>query len=103
VLPTTILRSSKRYPNQIAFMRGANPFWNERLTRAAVDETKIAGFGDLALIPILTKEELRSLRPSVLLPQNMDGDIAIGRWTSGTSGRPTVNFWSTMTMLPWSR
>jgi phenylacetate-CoA ligase len=81
--------------DQIAFMRGANPFWSERLAHAAVDETKIVGLDDLARIPILTKEELRSLRPAVLLPQDMGGDIAIGRWTSGTSGRPTVNFWST--------
>jgi phenylacetate-CoA ligase len=81
--------------DQIAFMRGANPFWRERLANAAVDETKITGPGDLARIPILTKQELRSLRPVVLLPQNIDSDIAIGRWTSGTSGRPTVNFWST--------
>jgi phenylacetate-coenzyme A ligase PaaK-like adenylate-forming protein len=81
--------------DQIAFMRSANPFWNERLARAAVDETKIAGFVDLARIPILTKHELRSLRPAVLLPQSSGRDIAIGRWTSGTSGRPTVNLWST--------
>lgn len=81
--------------DQIAFMCAVNPFWNERLARAAVDESRIAGLDDLARIPILTKEELRSLRPTVLLPQNIDRDIAIGRWTSGTSGRPTVNFWST--------
>lgn len=78
--------------DQIAFMRGVNPFWNERLACAAVDETKIIDPEDLARIPILTKQELRALRPAVLLPQNL-GDIAIGRWTSGTSGRPTVNFW----------
>jgi phenylacetate-CoA ligase len=81
--------------DQIAVMRAVNPFWRERLARAAVDESKIAGFDDLARIPILTKEELRSLRPEVLLPQNAGGEIALGRWTSGTSGRPTVNFWST--------
>ena len=66
-----------------------------RRARAAVDEFRIAGLDELARIPILTKEELRSLRPTVLLPQKMGGDIAIGRWTSGTSGLPTVNFWST--------
>jgi phenylacetate-coenzyme A ligase PaaK-like adenylate-forming protein len=81
--------------DQIAVMRNVNPFWRERLARAAVDESKIAGFDDLAQIPVLTKDELRSLRPDVLLPQNTGGDIAFGRWTSGTSGRPTVNFWST--------
>jgi phenylacetate-coenzyme A ligase PaaK-like adenylate-forming protein len=62
--------------DQIAVMRTVNPFWRERLARAAVDESKIAGFDDLARIPILTKEELRSLRPEVLLPQNAGGEIA---------------------------
>jgi phenylacetate-CoA ligase len=80
--------------DQISFTRATVPFWRERLSNAAVDESRIAGFADLALIPILTKEELRHLRPAVLLPEGKRTDIAIGRWTSGTSGRPTVNFWS---------
>jgi hypothetical protein len=41
----------------------------QKLTVGAVDESKIVGFDNLARIPILTKEELRSLRPEVLLPR----------------------------------
>ena len=80
---------------QIAFMRDKVPFWRERLSKSSVDEAKIEGFTDLTRIPIFTKEELRDLRPAELLPEGSRPKIAVGRWTSGTSGRPTVNFWST--------
>jgi phenylacetate-CoA ligase len=89
---THLLEALRR---QIVFMRDEVPFWRERLTKSSVDEAKIEGFAGLAQIQIFTKEELRDLRPAVLLPEGSRRTIAVGRWTSGTSGRPTVNFWST--------
>ena len=79
---------------QIAFVRAKVPFWRERLATAAVDEDTIETIADLARFPILSKEELRALRPAVLLPEERLSDLQICRWTSGTSGRPTVSFWS---------
>ena len=79
---------------QIAFMRAKVPFWRERLAALAVDEARIETMGDLARFRILSKEELRTLRPAVLLPDEPLSDLQVCRWTSGTSGRPTVNFWS---------
>jgi phenylacetate-CoA ligase len=79
---------------QIAFMRATVPFWRERLTRFDVDESRIETIADLAHIPVLTKDELRALRPATLLPDERPCDLLLCRWTSGTSGRPTVNFWS---------
>jgi phenylacetate-CoA ligase len=80
--------------HQIAFMRAKVPFWRERLSTAVVDENKIESLADLARIPILTKEDLRTIRPAVLLPEEGRRKLRVCRWTSGTSGRPTVNFWS---------
>jgi phenylacetate-CoA ligase len=80
--------------HQIAFMRAKVPFWRERLSKAVVDECKIESIADLAQVPILTKEELRAIRPAVLLPDESRLELKVCRWTSGTSGRPTVNFWS---------
>jgi len=80
--------------HQIAFMRAKVPFWHERLSNAAVDERKIERLADLARVPILTKEELRAIRPPVPLPSENLLELQICRWTSGTSGRPTVNFWT---------
>ena len=80
--------------HQIAFMRAKVPFWRERLSQAGVNEDKIETLADLAQVPILAKEELRAIRPSVLLPQENRPELQVCRWTSGTSGRPTVNFWS---------
>jgi len=79
---------------QIAFMRTKVPFWRERLAKVPIEEVKIETLTDLAYFPILSKEELRALRPAVLLPDEPVPDIQLCRWTSGTSGRPTVNFWS---------
>ena len=80
--------------HQIAFMRDKVPFWHDRLEAAGVDEDGIETFADLARIPILSKEELRGLRPRALIPEDSALDLQIARWTSGTTGRPTVNFWS---------
>ena len=80
--------------HQIAFMRAEVPFWRERLSADAVDESKFESLSDLAQVPILTKEELRDIRPAVLLPEEGRRELLVCRWTSGTSGRPTVNFWS---------
>src|SRR5207245_3307357 len=61
---------------------------------ASVDEDKIQTMADLARLPILSKEELRAMRPAVLLPDERLAEMQVCRWTSGTSGQPTVNFWS---------
>jgi phenylacetate-CoA ligase len=79
---------------QIAFMRAKVPFWRERLAKVTVDEGRIETMADLSHFPILSKEELRAIRPAVLLPNESLSDMQVCRWTSGTSGRPTVNFWS---------
>ena len=79
---------------QIAFMRAKVPYWRERLAAAGVEESQIETKFDLARLPILSKEELRSIRPSALLPDERVAAMGVCRWTSGTSGRPTVNFWS---------
>src|SRR5262245_29947267 len=63
-------------------------------TRAGVTEERIQTIGDLRRIPIFSKEELRSTQPAALLPNPGAFPPHVGRWTSGTSGRPTVNFWT---------
>jgi len=75
-------------------MRAQVPFWRERLSKVVVDESKIESLADLAQVPILAKDELRAIRPAVLLPEEGRRELKVCRWTSGTSGRPTVNFWS---------
>src|SRR5262245_38321313 len=79
---------------QIGYMRAAVPYWSERLSLARVDEEKIESLADLAVLPIFTKAELRALPPMELVPQEARADIAVGRWTSGTTGRPTASFWT---------
>jgi phenylacetate-CoA ligase len=88
------IQLSEAVRDQITFMRTVVPFWHERLSRASVDEATITSLADLARVPLLTKEEFRALRPQALMPKPVSCDIAMGRWTSGTSGRPTVSFWS---------
>src|SRR5215467_9865359 len=75
---------------QIAFARAKVPFWRERLAAHGVDETRIETMDNLARLPILSKEEFRALRPAALLPHGHPSDLQVCRWTSGTSGRPTV-------------
>jgi phenylacetate-CoA ligase len=79
---------------QIGYMRAAVPYWSQRLSSEGVDEEKIENLADLAALPILTKAELRALPPMELVPQEARTDVAIGRWTSGTTGRPTASFWT---------
>jgi phenylacetate-CoA ligase len=79
---------------QITYMRATVPFWHERLSNASVDEQRLETLADLATVPIFTKAELRATRPELLLPSDTRSELKICRWTSGTSGRPTVNFWS---------
>src|SRR5262249_15688873 len=79
---------------QIVYMRAAVPYWSQRLSSARVDEEKIESRADLAALPIFTKAELRGLPPMELVPQEARADVAVGRWTSGTTGRPTASFWT---------
>jgi len=79
---------------QVAFMCEAVPFWRERLRAATIREGRIETLTDLRHFPILSKEELRAARPADLLPDESRSDIQLGRWTSGTTGRPTVSFWT---------
>jgi phenylacetate-CoA ligase len=79
---------------QIGYMRTAVPYWSQRLSSARVHEAQIKSLADLAALPILTKVELRALPPMELVPQEARADIAVGRWTSGTTGQPTASFWT---------
>ena len=79
---------------QIGYMRAAVPYWSKRLSSARVDEEKIGSLADLAALPVFTKAELRTLPPMDLVPQEARADVAVGRWTSGTTGRPTASFWT---------
>jgi phenylacetate-CoA ligase len=80
--------------NQITYMCASVPFWEDRFTKANVEEKKIECLADLSQVPILTKAEFRATPPVQLLPDEALSKIKVGRWTSGTTGRPTVNFWS---------
>lgn len=71
--------------SQIAFMRAKVPYWRERLATTGVGETSIETMRDLGRFPVLSKEELRSIRPSALLPEGRLADMVVCRWTSGTS------------------
>jgi hypothetical protein len=79
---------------QIGFMRAAVPYWSLCLSSARVDEEKIESLADLATLPIFTKADLRALPPMELVAKEAYADIAVGRWTSGTTGRPTASFWT---------
>jgi phenylacetate-coenzyme A ligase PaaK-like adenylate-forming protein len=79
---------------QISYMRATVPYWSERLSLARIDEEKIRSFADLAALPVLTKAELRMLPPMDLVPREWRADVSVGRWTSGTTGRPTPSFWT---------
>jgi len=79
---------------QVAFMRTEVPFWSERLRAAAPSEERIDTLRDLGHFPVLSKEDLRATRPVDLLPPANRSDIQLGRWTSGTTGRPTASFWT---------
>ena len=79
---------------QIAFMRERVPFWTERLEAASVDESQLGDLSDLGRFPVLEKAELRGLPPSELLPASSSGRVEVCRWTSGTTGRPTVSMWT---------
>ena len=79
---------------QISYMRAAVPYWSKRLSSARVDEEKIRSLADLAALPVLTKAELRMLPPMDLVPREARADVSVGRWTSGTTGRPTASFWT---------
>jgi hypothetical protein len=75
-------------------MRVAVPYWFQRLSSSRFNEEKIESLDDLAALPRLTKAEFRALQPMELVPQEVRPDVAVGRWTSGTTGRPTASFWT---------
>lgn len=79
---------------QIAFMRDSVPFWTERLEAASIDESQLGELSDLGRFPVLEKAEFRGLPPGELLPASSSGQVEVCRWTSGTTGRPTVSMWT---------
>jgi phenylacetate-CoA ligase len=82
------------FRRQLWYARNNVPYWNDRLSNAKVDETNIESLSDLSNIPVLTKEEIRSALPLELLPRSNVSKLSINRWTSGTTGKPTVSFWT---------
>ena len=84
----------KALRKQIGYMRAAVPYWSKRLSLARVDEERIGSLVDLAALPVFTKAELRTLSPMDLVPREVRAEVAVGRWTSGTTGRPTASFWT---------
>src|SRR5262245_48083107 len=79
---------------QIALMRKFVHLCRDRLRMARVDEDSSQAMPDLSLMPGVPTERVRATRPAALLPNGEHLDLHVGRWTSGTSGRPTVNFWT---------
>jgi phenylacetate-CoA ligase len=81
--------------DQVEYAAGAVPFWADRLARASVSVHSIGTMEDFARLSIMSKAEFRGLRPEALVAEDPLFDVRIARWTSGTSGQPTVCFWTT--------
>ncbi|MHC4782352.1 MAG: hypothetical protein ACYTE0_04770, partial [Planctomycetota bacterium] len=80
--------------DQITYVRSRVPYWSERLSKAGIEEQKIESLKDVTQIPILTKQEFRSLKPTSLIPIESLNSLKICRWTSRTTGQPTASFWT---------
>jgi phenylacetate-CoA ligase len=87
------------FRNQISFARSNVPFWHRKLAKAGVDESRINNLSDISKVPILTKEEFRKVTPLKLIPKENLSKIYFNRWTSGTTGTPTVSCW---TVTDWA-
>ena len=82
------------FKEQVRFARTHIPFWQNRYSNELVDETTIEKWSDIGDVPILTKEEFRSIPPLELVPKKYLPQLCINRWTSGTTGNPTVACWT---------
>ena len=80
--------------DQITYLRTHLPYWDERLTKANVDEQKIENLKNFAQVPILSKQEFRALKPTSLVPPESLTKLKVSRWTSGTTGQPTASIWT---------
>ena len=77
---------------QLQFAQAHVPFWRDRLVNINVDE--ITSISDIALVPVLTKEDLRKLGPWDLVPEVAKDNLYLCRSTTGTTGTATSAFWT---------
>lgn len=80
-----------------------SPFYHEKLLRAGITSgSQIQSLSDIARIPFTTKEELRDHYPDGLLavPRNR---IARIHASSGTTGKPTVGYYTRRDLNNWAQ
>ena len=82
------------FRRQVSYARRNVPFWEQGFSKAKVDESKIESLSDVSRVPILTKERFRQIAPLELIPRENLSRLTINRWTSGTTGTPTVSCWT---------
>ena len=82
------------FRRQISYARSKVSYWDHKLSKANVDESKIINLSDISKVPVLTKEEFRKIAPLGLLPKENLSKLLLNRWTSGTTGTPTVSCWT---------
>ncbi len=72
----------------VAHAYGNVPFYRKLYDRHAVSPGKVRGFGDLPLLPVITKLELQQANVTDLVARGIDPTTLYARLTTGTTGQP---------------
>jgi len=67
------------FRRQISYAHSKVPYWDNRLSEATVDESKIINLSDVSKAPVLTKEKFRKIAPLELLPKENLSELLINR------------------------
>ncbi len=77
------------------------PFYHERLTKAGYVPGKIKCLSDIEYIPYTTKEDMRECYPYGLLATSKKNAVRVHA-SSGTTGKPTLGFYTKNDLEAWS-
>jgi phenylacetate-CoA ligase len=92
---------SERLCELVERVYGKVPFYRRRMEEKGVKPSDIGGLEDIVKLPFVTKDDLREVYPFKLLAVGM-ADIVEVHTSSGTTGKPVVDAYTTKDIGIWS-
>lgn len=91
-----------RLQNMVDYCIAHSSFYKTKLKKAGIDSGRcIQALEDIKLLPFTTKEELRDNYPTSLLAVPMN-QVARIHASSGTTGKPTLGFYTKNDIATWA-
>ncbi len=94
------LLQSKRLSSLVRKIYATNPFYKSKMDAAGIKPSRIKDIKDIAALPFITKDEMRTVYPYGLLACPVDNIVEV-HTSSGTTGKPVVDAYTKKDIDLW--